>query len=331
MRPKPGSPAHTEALVVGASDEGRRLDLFVTAHVPTLSRSQVQRLIRDSAVAVNGRPYKASALVVAGARVSVSIPAVTADTPTAEALPLSVVYDDEDLAVIDKPAGMVVHPAAGHAEGTLVNALLHHLSGLSGIGGRARPGIVHRLDKGTSGVMVIAKHDQSHRALSRQFHNRGVQKEYQALVWGSPRAGQVFDRPLGRDPRDRKKISSRAPRGRQALTTVVSVEALRAVSLIRVTIGTGRTHQIRVHLSEAGYPVVGDESYGGVRKRLPVELAALSKLERPFLHACLLGFFHPRDERWMSFAVPLPGDLLDALRALRRATASPPERTEEEP
>jgi 23S rRNA pseudouridine1911/1915/1917 synthase len=328
MYPPADRPGHTAALVVSLADEGRRLDLFVTRHLPTLSRAHVQRLIRQGAITVNGHADKASALVVAGARVAVSIPELAADEPTPEALPLTLVYDDEDLAVVDKPAGMVVHPAAGHAQGTLVNALLHHVGGLSGIGGRARPGIVHRLDKGTSGLMVIAKHDQAHQALSRQFHDRHVQKEYEALVWGHPPTGLVLDTPIGRDPRDRKKMSSRAPRARPAITTVTTVEELHRVSLIRVTIGTGRTHQIRVHLSEAGYPVVGDELYGGVRKRLPLELGTLDALGRPFLHAALLAFAHPRDERWLSFEAPMPPELLNALGALRRATAPRPHSAE---
>jgi 23S rRNA pseudouridine1911/1915/1917 synthase len=213
---------------------------------------------------------------------------------------------------------MVVHPSAGHASGTLVNALLHHLTGLSGIGGEARPGIVHRLDKGTSGVMVVAKHDRAHEHLAKQFQNRTVRKDYQALVWGRPRALQVFDQPLGRDPRNRRKISGRAGRARAAVTTVSRVEPLDGVSLIDLTIGTGRTHQIRVHLAEAGFPVVGDTIYGGLRKRLPTSLAAVARLTRPFLHARRLALTHPSTGALMTFEAPLSADLVEVVETLRR-------------
>jgi 23S rRNA pseudouridine1911/1915/1917 synthase len=220
--------------------------------------------------------------------------------------------------VIDKPAGMVVHPAAGHASGTLVNALLHHVRGLSGIGGAERPGVVHRLDRGTSGVMVVAKHDRAHRALSQQFHDRDVVKEYVALVWGTARAGRTFEGPIGRDPKHRQKMSTRARRARPALTRVIEVEALRGVSLVHVSIGTGRTHQIRVHLSEAGHPIVGDALYGGVRRRVPAALAAAGRLDRPFLHASRLTFAHPSSGAPMTFEAPLPPDLLAVVDTLRR-------------
>jgi 23S rRNA pseudouridine1911/1915/1917 synthase len=213
---------------------------------------------------------------------------------------------------------MVVHPAAGHSGGTLVNALLHHMSGLSGIGGRERPGLVHRLDRGTSGLMVVAKHDHAHRALARQFHDRQVTKEYLALVWGSVRAPVVIDRPIGRDPRHRQRMSSRARHARAATSRVALVEALGGVSLVRVSIGTGRTHQIRVHLSESGHPVVGDALYGGTRRRVPARLAAVGRLDRPFLHASKLEFAHPSGGQRMAFEAPLPEDLEDVLSRLQR-------------
>jgi len=236
-------------------------------------------------------------------------------TPAPQDLPLPILYDDEDVVVIDKPAGMVVHPGAGHREGTLVNALLHHVGGLSGVGGEERPGIVHRLDRGTSGVMVVAKHDRAHRSLARQFHDREVTKEYIALVWGRPRMGQVFDQPIGRDPRHRQRMSTRARAARVALTRIESVESLGHVSLLRLVIGTGRTHQIRVHLSESGHPVVGDAIYGGRRER--AGRSALVRLERPFLHASRLTFSHPADGRTMSVEAPLPPDLAAMVAALR--------------
>lgn len=309
-------------LIVDATDAGVRLDQFITSRLPDVSRSQVQRLLRDGRVTSSPHPAKAGLVVTVGLQVDVDVPPPMPATPGAEDLPLDVLYDDADLVVINKPAGMVVHPAAGHAHGTLVNVLLHHVTGLSGIGGTERPGIVHRLDRGTSGIMVVAKHDTAHRHLSAQFHDRTVRKEYQAVVWGAPEKGTRYDNPIGRDPNNRKRMSSRAKGGRSALTDVVSVEVLRGVSFVTLSIGTGRTHQIRVHLSEAHHPLVGDELYGGVRKRLPTHLASLAKLDRPFLHAARLSFAHPRDERPMDFRADLPLDLSRVLKALRRACAS---------
>lgn len=262
---------------------------------------------------------RASHGVEPGSIVAVTVPPLEAATPRAEALPLDIVYEDEDLVVVDKPAGMVVHPAAGHATGTLVNALLHHVRGLSGVGGERRPGIVHRLDKGTSGLMVVAKHDQAHWALARRFAGRTVEKEYVALVWGAPRAGRTIDSPIGRDPLHRKRMTVAAPRSRAAATTILTSEPLDGLALVRIAIATGRTHQIRVHLSSIGHPIVGDALYGGVRRHLSRGHAALASLERPFLHARRLAFDHPRDDHRMVFEAPLPDDLqsvLDALRAV---------------
>ena len=211
--------------------------------------------------------------------------------------------------VVNKPAGMVVHPAAGHAQGTLVNALLHEVKDLSGIGGELRPGIVHRLDRGTSGLMVVAKNDRAHAELSRQFHDREVEKEYVALVWGVVQAGSRIDLPIGRDPGDRKKMSAKARRARSAATRITEALHMPGVSLIHVAIATGRTHQIRVHLSEIGHPIVGDAVYGGLRRRVPGDLRPVLALERPFLHAGRLVFHHPADGRKMEFEAPLPHDL----------------------
>jgi 23S rRNA pseudouridine1911/1915/1917 synthase len=216
---------------------------------------------------------------------------------------------------------MVVHPAAGHTSGTLVNALLHHVDDLSGIGGEKRPGIVHRLDRGTSGLMVVAKHDAAHAELSRQFRDREVEKQYLALVWGTVEAGRRIDAPIGRDPVNRKKMSARARRAREAVTRIVRVEHLGpALTLAQVAIHTGRTHQIRVHLSAIGHPVVGDPLYGGVHRRVPGDLKAVRHLDRPFLHAARLAFSHPVDGRRMEFESELPSDLqrvLDELRETR--------------
>jgi 23S rRNA pseudouridine1911/1915/1917 synthase len=213
---------------------------------------------------------------------------------------------------------MVVHPAAGHSSGTLVNALLHHVTDLSGIGGEKRPGIVHRLDRGTSGLMVIAKNDAAHEELARQFHDREVEKEYVALVWGVVQAGRRIDAPIGRDPANRKKMSARARRSREAVTRIVRTEHINpAITLAVIAIHTGRTHQIRVHLSAIGHPIVGDPLYGGVHRRVPGDVRAVTHLQRPFLHAAKLAFKHPADGRLMEFTSELPEDLQTVLDELR--------------
>jgi 23S rRNA pseudouridine1911/1915/1917 synthase len=304
-------PSHR--LNVDADHDGSRLDNFLTALLPEQSRSNVQRLIKDGCVTGAQASIRASTVVRAGQTYDVDIPAPAAATPAAEDLPLLIVYEDRDVVVLDKPAGMVVHPAAGHTGGTLVNALLHHVKDLSGVGGELRPGIVHRLDRGTSGLMVVAKHDAAHQELSRQFSDREVEKEYVALVWGVVHAGRRIDAPIGRDPGDRQKMSTRARRARHAVTRVTFSKHLEGVSLLRVAIATGRTHQIRVHLSAIGHPIVGDSTYGGVHRRTAAHLRAVQRLERPFLHSSRLAFTHPADGRRVEFDSPLPLDLQGVL------------------
>jgi len=303
-------------LVVPPEQGGQRLDRFLTSFLGSHSRSQLQKLIADGLVTVAGRTAKANLTLKDGDRVRIELPVPVASAVEGEALPLEILFQDDDVAVVNKPAGMVVHPAAGHSSGTLVNALLHHLSGLSGIGGELRPGIVHRLDRGTSGVMVVAKHDRAHQELSRQFHDREVEKEYIALVWGVVQAGRRIDAAIGRDPSDRQKMSSRAKYAREAVTRITRAMHLPGLTLCQVAIHTGRTHQIRVHLSAIGHPVVGDSVYGGVHRRVPGDIRAVQRLERPFLHAARLAFTHPRDGRRMEFTAPLPDDLQDVLDAL---------------
>ena len=283
------------------------------------SRSQIQRLIKDGHVLVGGRAAKSNQPVKTGQCVTIVIPDPVEPTPRPEELPLVIVYQDRDVIVVDKPAGMVVHPAAGHASGTLVNALLHHVNDLSGIGGEKRPGIVHRLDRGTSGLMVVAKHDLAHEELARQFHGREVEKEYIALVWGEVMAGRRIDEPIGRDPSNRKKMSARARRSREAVTRIVHAERLKALTLARVAIQTGRTHQIRVHLSAIGHPIVGDALYGGMRRRVAGDVRAVTHLQRPFLHAARLAFKHPADGRRMEFTSELPDDLQRVVDELRES------------
>ena len=280
-------PADEQYLEVQVLEEHAddRVDHVVAAELPRFSRSQIQRLIKQDRVCIDGKAVKASTPVRRGATITLSIPAATPAVPRPEAVALDIVHEDADFVVVNKPAGMVVHPAAGHAEGTLVNALLHHITDLSGIGGEERPGIVHRLDRGTSGLMVIAKHDAAHRELSRQFRDREVEKEYVALVWGRVQAGRRIDLPIGRDRSQRQRMSTRARRARTAVTRITKAEPLETVTLVHVAIATGRTHQIRVHLSGIGHPVVGDPLYGGKRRHVAESVRAVARLERPFLHA----------------------------------------------
>jgi 23S rRNA pseudouridine1911/1915/1917 synthase len=287
--------------------------------LPEHSRSQIQRLIKEGHVQVEGRAAKPNLAIKPGQAINVDLPDPIEPTPKPEEIPVPILYEDSDLLVVNKPAGMVVHPAAGHSSGTLVNALLHHVDDLSGIGGEKRPGIVHRLDRGTSGVMVVAKNDRAHEELSRQFHDRETEKDYIALVWGVVQAGRRINVPIGRDPADRKKMSARARRSREAVTRIVRTEHINpAVTLAQIAIHTGRTHQIRVHMNAIGHPIVGDALYGGVHRRVPPDVKAVLRLERPFLHAGRLAFKHPADGRRMEFISDLPDDLqqiLDELRA----------------
>ena len=300
--------------LVDPEQDGVRLDKFLADEIAGHSRSQIQRLIEDGHVKLpRVTKVKSNTVVRDGDVVSVDVPAATEAGVEAEALPLEILYQDSDVIVINKPAGMVVHPGAGHDSGTLVNALLHHVTDLSGIGGELRPGIVHRLDKGTSGVMVIAKNDAAHQELARQFHDREVDKQYIALVWGLVQQRKRIDIPIGRDPVHREKISTRARRARTAVTRVTWARHIPGASLLRVAIATGRTHQIRVHLSAIGHPIVGDSLYGGVHRRVPHDLRAVQRLERPFLHAERLSFTQPRTSEPLVFTAPLPSDLRNVL------------------
>lgn len=303
-------------LVVSPESAGTRLDHFLVSLVPDHSRSQIQKLIKDGQVSIGTRSLRPNTPVKAGEIVRVEIPPAVPSTLVPEDLPLAILYEDPDLLVLDKPAGMVVHPGAGNVRGTLVHALLHRVHDLSGIGGEERPGIVHRLDRGTSGLMVVAKNDTAHVELSRQFQDREVEKEYIALVWGVVQAGRRIDTPIGRDPAHRALMSARARRARSAVTRITHAAHLGGVTLAHVAIATGRTHQIRVHLSSIGHPVVGDPLYGGIRRHLAADHRPLAHLERPFLHAARLVFAHPRDGRRMEFTSPLPADLREVLDQL---------------
>jgi 23S rRNA pseudouridine1911/1915/1917 synthase len=304
---------HRHEVIVSPDESGVRIDRYLTSVLGGQSRSQIQRLIKEGKVTLGGISVAANRVVKAGDAIAVDIPDPVSPIPQAEEHDLDIVYQDSDVVVVNKPAGMVVHPAAGHAQGTLVNALLHEVDDLSGVGGELRPGIVHRLDRGTSGLMVVAKNDRAHVELSRQFHDREVEKEYVALVWGVVQAGKRIDLPIGRDPVDRKKMSAKARRARSAVTRITAALQMPGVTLVHVAIATGRTHQIRVHLSEIGHPIVGDAMYGGLRRRVPGDLRPVLALERPFLHAGRLVFHHPADRRKMEFEAPLPRDLQTVL------------------
>jgi 23S rRNA pseudouridine1911/1915/1917 synthase len=302
-------------LIVPNELDGARIDRALTALLPAHSRSFLARVIDDGGVELAGRAVtKQSHRVAAGDEIELDIPPPEATEMVSQDLPLTVIHEDDDIVVIDKPPGMVVHPAAGHADRTLVNALLFHVKDLSGIGGELRPGIVHRLDKDTSGVMVIAKHDAAHRALSAAWGTDRVRKEYLAIVYGTPKEPRgVIDAPIGRDPRNRKRMAVVAG-GRRAVTEYEVVEPLRHASLLRLVLRTGRTHQIRVHLKSLGHPIIGDPLYSGPQWRgIPDKRLqkAISAFPRQALHAAKLVL--PAG----SFESPLPDDmrrLVDSLR-----------------
>lgn len=275
--------------------------------MPELSRSRVHKLIEDGNVQVAGRPSKPALRLEAGAAVTVRVPPPVVATAAPEAIALDVIFEDADLVVINKPAGMTVHPSPGHPSATLVNAILAHCGDLSGVGGVLRPGIVHRLDRDTSGVIVVAKNDAAHQALARQLKDRRVEKTYVALVEGTPKpAHGIIDAPIGRDPRKRQRMAVVA-RGREAATGYGVLERFRGASLVEAQPRTGRTHQIRVHFAAIDHPVVGDRVYG---KGSPL-------VGRQFLHALRIGFEHPRTHESVEFQAPLAPDLDAALRELR--------------
>ena len=288
---------------------GERLDRFLADRLPDLSRMQVQRLVKIGLATVNGRPAKPAYRVEPGDRIAVRIPEESEPTVQPEPIPLQIIYEDEHLLAVDKPAGMVVHPAAGHTTGTLVNALLAYCPQVADVGGVDRAGIVHRLDKDTSGLLLVAKDPETHAALQRQFKHRQVRKTYLALVEGRiyPKEG-IIEAPVGRDQRARKRMAVTRT-GRPAVTQYRAVEYFRDHTLLQVRPHTGRTHQIRVHLAWLGYPVVGDRVYG--RRRQPL------LPHRHFLHAQELVFTHPVTKEKVTLTAPLPPDLKAVLARLR--------------
>jgi 23S rRNA pseudouridine1911/1915/1917 synthase len=310
-------------------DTGSRLDVLLPQLIPELSRSRAAQLLADGRVRVNGETARKSYRPVPGDVLEIELPAPTVSTIAPEAIPLNIVFEDEDLLVLDKPAGQVVHPAPGHHSGTLVNALLHHIADLSGIGGVLRPGIVHRLDRDTSGLMLVAKNDAAHRALSAALKRREVRRIYLAAAWGHLAQDVLeVDAPIARSRTDRKKMAV-DPHGRPARTRFRRLARWPAADLLRAELETGRTHQIRVHLAHIGHPVVGDSTYGGggargmsgPSQRWAAELSR--RVGRQFLHATELRFRHPRTGADMRFESPLPADLA---AAAEWAAAVPPRR-----
>lgn len=301
----------SEVVTASATDAGQRLDVWLEAHLPGLSRSRIQTLIKAHHITVNGHTLKPHTRVHDGMVVFINRPPVVATDLIPEDIPLDVLFEDEDIIVVNKAPGMVVHPAAGHATGTLVHALLHHCADLKGIGGEHRPGIVHRLDKDTSGALVVAKSDSALEGLMRQFKAGEVYKEYVTLVLGVPHASSdTIETLIGRSRHDRKKMSAQPSSGRRAVTEYEVMEAYDAVSLIKVQIHTGRTHQIRVHMAHLGHPVLGDRQYGRPR--------ASESAPRQMLHAQRLAFHHPGDGRRMECVAPMPEDMKTIVGRLRK-------------
>jgi 23S rRNA pseudouridine1911/1915/1917 synthase len=317
---------------VGAEHAGFRLDRFLAVALPDVSRSRLKALIETGAVGRGNTTIgDASIRVKLGEEYDVSIPAPEPAVPMGQDIPLDVVYEDNDLIVIDKPVGLVVHPAAGNPDGTLVNALIAHCGdSLAGVGGVARPGIVHRLDKDTSGLMIAAKNERAMRSLGKQFAAHAIERAYHAVVWGSPRMGDgVVEGDIGRNPFDRKRMAVLRGRGKPARTHYRVIERFGdptrpLASLIECRLETGRTHQIRVHLTHLGHPLIGDQTYGRAHKppRAKTEneaaaYAAASEFPRQALHAWLLGFHHPSLQKTMRFESEWPADFAALVKALR--------------
>jgi len=321
---------------VPAEAAGMRLDRFLGGRLPELSRAYLQKLIRGGKILVDGSPAKTGLALRGGERLHVNLPEAEPLDLIPEDLPLDILYEDEQLAVIDKPAGLVVHPSPGHGRGTLVHALLHHLDHLSGIGGVLRPGIVHRLDKDTSGLILVAKDDPSHRRLSEMLAAREIRREYLALAWGAlpEDEGDIVGN-IGRDPRQRQRMAVVRDSGKNAETHYSRLKRLGEFDYIRLALKTGRTHQIRVHLSWIGHPILGDPLYGGRRKGMGgLKREArerireiLEILPRQALHAARLSFRHPADGREMTFESPLPGDFARVLELLRLSETRNKERS----
>ena len=310
----------THTFTVASLDANIRLDIFLSQKLPDLTRSRIKNLIEDGLVSLNNKSAKAGAKIKTGDQISVTIPEPQPIKAEPEKIPLDILYEDKHIIVINKPPGLTVHPGAGRTKGTLVNALLYHCKDLSGIGGALRPGIVHRIDKDTSGVLVAAKTDKSHQFLSKQFKEHSMKRRYLALVWGVVKNDiGTIDLHIGRHVSERKKMSVRTSRGRRAVTHYKVIKRFDNFTLIEATLETGRTHQIRVHLSAIHHPVVGDPVYG--KKNMPSGLSPkltmlLKNLKRQALHAQILGIIHPETQKYMEWTAPLPDDIKGIITAL---------------
>ena len=315
-----GDDPRARSTTLTVTEGGARIDVYIASHIPELSRSRIAQLLAAGNIRLNGALPRKSVITTTGDVIEVDFPQPERSAVEAENIPLSIVYEDSDLAVIDKPAGLVVHPAPGHRGGTLVNALLHHLRDLSGIGGVLRPGIVHRLDKDTSGLLLIAKHDQAHRALAAALKKRDVKRIYQVAAWGHLRQDSLtVDAPIARSHNDRQRMAV-LPDGRRAVTHFTRIAIWPAAELLRAELETGRTHQIRVHLTHIGHPVVGDTVYGsGAARGMSGPALGWAKnlarrVPRQFLHAAELSLDHPRTGEPLHFTSPLPEDLAMAMQ-----------------
>ena len=311
--------------VITAGESPKRLDHFLAHREPYYSRTALQRLIEEGHITVDGQVVKPSHKVKPGDRILLVVPRPEPLDICPEPIPLHILHEDEALLIISKPAGLVVHPAPGHWTGTMVNALLHHMQSgeghLSTIGGRERPGLVHRLDKETTGVLVVAKTDQAHRHLSEQFKTHTISRLYEALVWEAPKKGEGrIEIAIGRDTKDRKTFSARTTRPKESLTSYKILQRFGKVAAhVALTPGTGRTHQLRVHLKAIDCPILGDQTYGGkkVMKMGDIEIP------RVMLHAKVLGFVHPLTKQLMTFSAPLPEDMEIVCRELTQQEVLP--------
>lgn len=316
-------------LVVSKKAGGTRIDLFLANEYRELSRSFIQKLILDRNILVNGRPTKPSYKIKGKEKITIKIPPLEKLSLEPENIPLNILYEDSDLLVVNKEAGMVVHPALGNPSHTLVNALLFHCKDLSGINGVLRPGIVHRLDKNTSGLLVVAKNDFAHQGLAEQIKNRNLLREYTAIVWGHmPSEKGIIQAPIGRSLKDRKRMAVSRLKGRESLTQYQVLERFDLCDLLSIRLKTGRTHQIRVHLSYLNHPVLGDPEYGGRQKWIkgihdkhrPFAQSPLTLIDRQALHAKKIGFIHPRTKIYKEFESSLPEDIENVLNLLRRSS-----------
>lgn len=310
---------HNLIIEIPEEAKGKRVDLYLSGlEEISLSRSRIQRLIKEGSITINGERVKSNHNVRPGEKVSVVIPAPQSLEAFPEDIPLDVYYEDDSVILINKPPGMVVHPAVGNWSGTLVNALLFHCNNLSGIGGKIRPGVVHRLDKDTSGLIVFAKNDKAHRILSKQIKGRLIKRRYIAIVLGDLAGSGKIEVPIGRALADRKKMSVKTKKGRGAVTHYKVIKRLGGITLVEVTLETGRTHQIRVHFSHIKHPVLGDPVYGGRPQDFfqNKNKGLKTMLKRQMLHAETLGFFHPETGEYVEFSSPIPPDMEEVLKTL---------------